>query len=96
MNNTRTNMTPTEMHQLLNFIYNKNIDIVKEIYQGKVPEYMTEHLTEKAQQYKENINNNSSAWLAFIGNLDSKNSQVLLDYIFKPKPIKTYQNENYK
>lgn len=69
------------MHQICNFIYNSNIDLVKEIYQNKVPNYMLAHLIDKKNEYKEFRNNNAVAWLDFIGNLDEKNSEILFDYI---------------
>ena len=69
------------MHKICNFIYNKNIDIVEEIYQDKVPNYMLQHLIDKKNEYKNECINNSSAWLNFIGNLDENNSDILFDYI---------------
>ena len=70
------------MHKICNFIYNTNIDAVAEIYQDRVPEYMLQHLLDKKNEYKERReNNNSVAWLDFIGNLDENNSDILFDYI---------------
>ena len=68
------------MHKLINFIYNKNIDVVEQIYNGKVADYMLEHLIDKKNGYKEE-NNNLSAWANFIGNLDEENSNILVESI---------------
>lgn len=73
------------MHQICNFIFNTNIDEVKNIYQGKVPDYMLQHLIDKKNEYKERRDNNSVAWLDFIGNLDGQNSEILFDHITNKK-----------
>lgn len=64
------------------FINNENIDIIPRIYQGKIDDYLIDHLLQSARYYREVNNNNSLAWIEFIGNLDSKNRQILEDYIF--------------
>lgn len=70
------------MHKIVNFIYNTNVDEVENIYKGKVKDYMLGHLIDKKNKYKEyRINNNSLAWLDFIGNLDEQNSEILFDFI---------------
>lgn len=70
------------MHKIVNFIYNTNIDEVENIYKGKVNDYMLTYLIDKKNEYKEyRINNNSVAWLDFIGNLDEENSEILFDFI---------------
>lgn len=69
------------MHKIVNFIYNTNIDEVENIYKGKVKDYMLTYLIDKKNEYKERINNNSVAWLDFIGNLDEENSEILFDFI---------------
>lgn len=74
------------MKQICNFIYNNNIDVVEKIYKDKVPEWLFNHLIDKKNQYKEaRIDNNSVAWLDFIGNLDEQNSEILFDYINNKK-----------
>ena len=69
------------MHRILNFIYNTNIDEVKNIYSGKVPDYMLSHLIDKKNEYKEDRQDNIRAWFDFIGNLDADNSGILYDHI---------------
>lgn len=64
------------------FINNANIDIIPRIYQGKVEDHIIAHLLDSARYYREVNNNNSLAWIEFISNLDSKNRQILEDYIF--------------
>lgn len=73
------------MHKICNFIYNNNIDLVEEIYRGKVSNYMLAHIIDKKNEYKEFRNNNSVAWLDFIGNLDKNNSEILFEYILEKK-----------
>lgn len=77
-------MTTLNLHQTAQFIFNKSIDDVAEIYKGKVPGPMLEHLIDKARYYKSR-HDNSSAWLYFILNADNKNQQVLVDYIKKQR-----------
>ena len=75
----------TEVSPLLKvvlFINNENIDIIPRIYQGKIDDYLIDHLLQSARYYREVNNNNSLAWIEFIGNLDSKNRLILEDYIF--------------
>jgi hypothetical protein len=69
------------MHKIVNFIINKNIDDIKEIYTDKVPDYMLSHLIDKKNEYVEFRNDNSKAWLDFIGNLNENNSSILYDFI---------------
>lgn len=70
------------MHKIVNFIYNTNIDEVENIFKGKVKDYMLSHLIDKKNECKEyRIDNNSVAWLDFIGNLDEQNSEILFDFI---------------
>lgn len=64
------------------FINNANIDIIPRIYQGKVEDHIIAHLLDSARYYRDVNNNNSLAWIEFISNLDSKNRQILEDYIF--------------
>lgn len=64
------------------FINNANIDIIPRIYQGKVDDHIIAHLLDSARYYRDVNNNNSLAWIEFISNLDSKNRQILEDYIF--------------
>ena len=71
----------TFMHKLLNFVYNKNIDEVETIFKDQVTDDMLKHLIEKKDEYQHDINDNTKAWLAFIGNLDTKNSEILTEYI---------------
>ena len=69
------------MHKIIVFIGNTNIDEVEKIYKGKVPDYMLSHLLDKKEEYKEYRNDNSKAWLDFIGNLDLNNSEILFEFI---------------
>lgn len=69
------------MHKITVFIGNTNIDDVEKIYKGKVPDYMLSHLLDKKEEYKEYRNDNSKAWLDFIGNLDLNNSEILFEFI---------------
>ena len=64
------------------FLNNENIDIIPRIYQGKLEDHIIAHLLDSARYYRDRNNNNSLAWIEFIGNLDSKNRQILEDYIF--------------
>lgn len=64
------------------FINNENIDIIPRIYQGKIDDYLIDHLLQSARYYREVNNNNSLAWIEFISNLDTKNRGILEDYIF--------------
>lgn len=75
----------TEVSPLLKvvlFINNENIDIIPRIYQGKIDDYLIDHLLQSARYYREVNNNNSLAWIEFISNLDNKNRRILEDYIF--------------
>lgn len=74
-----------ELRKVLLFIYNKNIDVVEEIYKGKVGEGMCNHLVRKAKGYAQTYNNNTRAWMEFIGNLDIENSLILIEYLFPEK-----------
>ena len=75
----------TEVSPLLKvvlFLNNENIDIIPRIYQGKIDDYLIDHLLQSARYYREVNNNNSLAWIEFISNLDNKNRRILEDYIF--------------
>ena len=75
----------TEVSPLLKvvlFLNNENIDIIPRICQGKIEDHIIAHLLDSARYYREVNNNNSLAWIDFISNLDSKNRQILEDYIF--------------
>lgn len=74
--------------KLARFINNENIDIIPRIYQGKVEDHIIAHLLDSARYYRDRNNNNSLAWIEFIDNLDSKNRQILEDYIFNRYPKK--------
>ena len=76
----------TEVSPLLKvvlFLNNENIDIIPRIYQGKIDDYLIDHLLQSARYYREVNNNNSLAWIEFIGNLDNKKRRILEDYIFR-------------
>jgi len=64
------------------FLNNENIDIIPRIYQGKLEDHIIAHLLDSARYYRDRNNNNSLAWIEFIGNLDTKNRRILEDYIF--------------
>jgi hypothetical protein len=64
------------------FLNNENIDIIPRIYQGKLEDHIIAHLLDSARYYREVNNNNSLAWIDFIGNLDTENRRILEDYIF--------------
>lgn len=68
--------------KIAKFLNNENIDIIPKIYHGKIDDYLIDHLLQSARYYREVNNNNSLAWIEFIGNLDKKNRQILEDYIF--------------
>lgn len=68
--------------RFLLFLNNENIDVIPRIYQGKVDDHIIAHLLDSARYYRDVNNNNSLAWIEFISNLDSKNRQILEDYIF--------------
>lgn len=63
------------------FLNNENIDIIPRIYQSKLEDHIIAHLLDSARYYRDRNNNNSLAWIEFIGNLDKKNRQILEDYI---------------
>lgn len=73
------------MRNLINFIYNKNIDQVKTIFENKVPSYMLEHLISKMESYQLEKSDNTSAWIKFIGNFDSENAEIFANYIVSLK-----------
>ncbi|QFG54505.1 hypothetical protein [Chryseobacterium sp.] len=70
------------MHKLLNFLDYNNIDIVEDLYKGRVAGYMLEHLIQQKNRYKEQ-GDNLKAWLNFIGYLDQANSNILVEEIIK-------------
>ena len=70
------------LFKIVLFLNNENIDIIPRIYQGKLEDHIIAHLLDSARYYREVNNNNSLAWIEFIGNIDSKNRQILEDYIF--------------
>lgn len=70
------------LFKIVLFLNNENIDIIPRIYQGKLEDHIIAHLLDSARYYREVNNNNSLAWIEFISNLDSKNRQILEDYIF--------------
>ena len=70
------------LFKIVLFLNNENIDIIPMIYQGKLEDHIIAHLLDSARYYREVNNNNSLAWIEFISNLDSKNRQILEDYIF--------------
>lgn len=49
--------------------------------QHKVPDYMLSHLIDKKNEYKEFREDNTKAWMDFIGNLDGENSAILFEFI---------------
>lgn len=71
------------IRKILLFVYNKNISLVEEIYKGEVPEFMLDHLMDKAKGYSEAYQNNLKAWTEFILNLDDENIEVLTNYVLK-------------
>lgn len=78
-------MKVEELRKVLLFLYNKNIDVVEDIYKGKVGEGMLNHLISKAENYAQTYNNNTRAWMEFILHLDLENSLILIDHLFPEK-----------
>lgn len=73
-------MDAYDLKRLAVMIFNENISNVKDIYKGKVPDYILAHLIDKAEGYKAQHNNNTEAWIDFIANSDGKNTQILADF----------------
>ena len=67
------------------FLYNKSIDIVGEIYLGKIPSTMVSHLIDRAQRARDQYKNNELGWIDFIRHLDRENCQTLAEYVFNKK-----------
>jgi len=67
------------------FLYNKNIDIVGEIYLGKIPNTMVSHLIDRVQRARDQYKNNELGWIDFIWHLDRGNCQTLAEYVFNKK-----------
>jgi hypothetical protein len=84
----KTNNMKIEAKALLTvirFLYNKNISIVTDIYIGKVPNTIVAHLTDRAQRYRTQHNNNELGWIDFIRSLDTENLNILAEYVFNNK-----------
>lgn len=69
------------MHKILNFVHNNNIDMVEDIFKDKVSPTTLKHLVNKKEIYKRDYNDNTKAWMQFIGNLDAENSEIIFDFI---------------
>ena len=69
------------MHRILNIIYNNNIDIVEEVFKNKVGTAMLNHLLNRKEYCKREFNDNTKAWMHFIGALDSDNSAIIFSFI---------------
>ena len=67
------------------FLYNKSIDIVGEIYLGKIPNTMVSHLIDRAQRARDQYKNNELGWIDFIRHLDRENCQTLAEYVINKK-----------
>ncbi|MDR4895116.1 MULTISPECIES: hypothetical protein [unclassified Chryseobacterium] len=79
------NMKSIIMHTILNFVDNNNIDLVEDIFKDKVSPSMLSHLLNKKEGYKRDYDDNTKAWMQFIGNLDAENSEIIFNYINKKK-----------
>ena len=71
--------------KVINFLYDKNIDLIPQIYGGKIDSYLVEHLLDKARRCREQHNDNTLGWVDFIQTLDGKNLSILEEYIFTKK-----------
>ena len=63
-------------------IRENNVNIVAEIYMNKVPNTIVAHLTDRAQRYRTQHNNNELGWIDFILSLDTENLNILAEYVF--------------
>lgn len=81
----KNNMESIIMHKILNFVHNNNIDLVEDIFKDKVSPSMLSHLLNKKEVYKRDFEDNTKAWMQFIGNLDAENSEIIFNYINKSK-----------
>lgn len=69
--------------QVINFIYNKNLDIIPQIFGGKIEDHFVAHLINKARYCRDKHNNNTLGWVDFIMSLDQQNITILEEYILK-------------
>ena len=69
--------------QVINFIYNKNLDIIPQIFSGKIEDHFVAHLINKARYFQDKHNNNTLGWVDFIMSLDQQNITILEEYILK-------------
>ncbi len=81
----KNNMESIIMHKILNFVHNNNIELVEDIFKDKVSPSMLSHLLNKKEVYKRDYEDNTKAWMQFIGNLDAENSEIIFNYINKKK-----------
>lgn len=72
------------VRKVLSFLYNQNIEIVEDIFKGKVADYMLSHLVEQAKFYAQN-HGNERAWLEFILSLDDDNCLIIADHMLLKK-----------
>ena len=71
--------------KVIMFLYNKNIDVVGEIYSGKISNTMVAHLIDRAQRARNQYKNNELGWIDFIRHFDRENCQILAEYVFNKK-----------
>jgi hypothetical protein len=68
--------------KVVSFLFNKNIDIIPDIYRGKLESHLVAHLMDKARSCREQHNDNTLGWVDFIMSLDQSNLSILEEYIF--------------
>lgn len=73
------------VHKALKLIYNRNIDVVAQIYKGRVEDWQLEHLIDMVKQSKRTQRDNTRAWVDFILCLDASNLQIFTDYVKQTK-----------
>lgn len=69
------------IHKTLKLIYNRNIDVVEQMFKGKVEEWLLDHLMDMKNEVKGQQKDNTRAWVDFILRLDMDNLQILTDYV---------------
>lgn len=74
-------MNAIELHKTALFLFNTNIDEVKNIFNQEVEQKMLDHLLDKVSELNNSEKPNSSKWLNFILDLDEENLKILIDFI---------------
>ena len=75
-------MTPIQLHNFANFIFNTDLAQARQIFQSKVPDWQLEEILISTVELKLiNKGQNRLAWLDFVSSLDEDQLQILLDHI---------------